>query len=423
MRAAPEEMGRMINAGRRTSSRDRASGRKVIRAVAEIGRASRADVVRATGLARSTVYAVIDELVGDGVLVVIDAPEVRSPKGGRPPTEWFSVVPDAGFVMGVDMGHRWVCVGLADLSQRIEGPEGLPAAREAQGDIDSAPRQAFDTVAGLITDLLNSRDLSPKKLIGIGVSIPAAMSLDGQVAERGMPAWDGEFRDPVAALRQRLPRWADDLPIYADNDANLGLLGEIANGTARNATDAIYVRASQGIGAGLLMGGQIQRGRHGFAGELGHVPIRDGSGPVCFRCGTSCIEVRASTPALLRILEPTHGKIDGDALLTLASEGDAAAGTVLRDAGQTIGLGLVGICNALDPGLVIIGGQLGQSDLVVDSIRSTLRGRAFAPIAEGLTVTPSELGTSAQLHGAVSLVLERVPRGSKLAAALRNPAV
>ena len=395
------------------------STRQVLR---ETGRASQADVARATGLPRSTVRSSIYRLIHDGLLVKGEnGPDIRSPKGGRPPTTWYSLVPDAGYVIGVDIGHHELHVGVADLSQQICTPEGLPEAPQAQGNTDAEPAETLNMVAKSIKTLIRDHELSPEKIVGIGLSIPAPVDPDGRIPQRGLPAWTAEFSDPAEALRRRLPRWADGLPMYAGNDSTLGMLAEIVHGAARSTSDAIYLRISQGIGGGLLVGGQLQRGAHSLAGEIGHVPITDGAGPLCPRCGTSCIEARAATPALLKILEPTHGDIDGTQLLALARSGDAAATAVLRLAGQTIGGGLAGLCDTLDPDLVIIGGQLAESDVLLDALRTTLIEQVFGPIAERLTVTRSDLGTLDQLYGAIALVLERVPRERRLVEALGGP--
>ena len=206
-------------------------------------------------------------------------------------------------------------------------------------------------------------------LIGAGLALPGTIAQpDGVVGPSStLPRWSGVAA--AAELGRRL-----GLPVSADNDANLGALGEAAFGAGRRAQDLIYVKVTTGIGAGLIVEGGLHRGTAGRAGELGHVRVRP-DGPVC-RCGRrGCLETFAATDR----------------------------GVPAAEAGGLLGGAVAALVNVLNPELVVIGGEPAPG--LVEAVAEAIAADALPEHAADCRVVPAGLGDRAQLYGALGLVI------------------
>jgi predicted NBD/HSP70 family sugar kinase len=216
--------------------------------------------------------------------------------------------------------------------------------------------------------------------------------------------------DPAVAFAERL-----GVPVVVDNDANLGALAEARWGAGRRAETLVYVKASTGIGAGLVIGGRVFRGSSGTAGEIGHFSVDD-DGLVC-RCGSrGCLEVHAGGRALIaQVAHAGAGISSVPELIAAARDGDLACTRVLADAGEKLGLALAAVLNILNPDRVVLGGELGAAgELVLASLRERLRRHALASAVSSTTVVQGELGERAEALGAVLLVLTEPERFTSL---------
>ncbi|WP_452124491.1 ROK family protein [Fodinicola feengrottensis] len=186
------------------------------------------------------------------------------------------------------------------------GGSGGPvlAERAVRLATDLTAAAGLDTAIRLLDDALTSINASRDELAAVAVGLPAPVDLrTGLVGSSSiLPAWVGVRAEDGRALRERL-----DLPVVVDNDSNLGALGEMTWGASVGRRDSAYIKASTGIGAGLVIAGELFRGRAGTAGEIGHTTI-DENGPIC-RCGNrGCLEMLAGVPILLRLLEQAYGR-------------------------------------------------------------------------------------------------------------------
>ena len=199
------------------------------------------------------------------------------------------------------------------------------------------------------------------------------------------------------------------IPLSVDNEANLGALAELWIGGEPAPQDFIHVSADIGIGAALVVGGRLLRGTHGFAGELGHVPVRP-EGPACPCGGRGCLEQYAGEEAVLRAagLEPGVGRIG--LLAGLADDGDQRVRRALRGAGSALGIALSGAVNLLDPQTVVLGGALSRlAPWLLPSLERELGRRTADPQRpKGGSVTVSRLGSQGPLLGAAHSVVQAV---------------
>jgi predicted NBD/HSP70 family sugar kinase len=350
---------------------------------------SRADVTRLTGLSRSTVSGIIKELIAEEL--VDEGPRGEPTTGsGRPPA-LLSLTGAPGVLVGVDVGHRHVRVAVADIGATILAEEHLSL------DVDHLAGPALDRAADMVERCLKEADVTPERVVGVGMGVPGPIDpRSGVIASPILPGWVGMV--PADELGARI-----GFPVRADNDANIGALGELEYGAARGIDDLIYVKVAGGIGAGLVLAGRLHRGVTGIAGEIGHVRLRD-DGPVC-RCGNrGCLETLVAAQHLVNLLQPAYEQtLTVDRMLELADEGDAGVNRILDDAGRSIGRVLADLSNHLNPAAIVVGGTVGESSSLLRGIRDSVQRYAQPDTFANLRVTAGALGERAEVMGALVL--------------------
>jgi predicted NBD/HSP70 family sugar kinase len=372
---------------------------EVIAVLRRHGPASRAQIAEWTRLSRATVSGLVGELLRDGIAVERD--EVNpGPAGiGRPATR-LALNPAMGSAIGVDFGHTHLRVAVADLSCRVL------AEREAHLDVDHAAQDALEAAAALVSEVVDASDVDPDRILGVGMGLPGPIDRETGVVGSSviLPGWEG--LNPAKLLEQKL-RW----PVTVDNDANLGALGELMFGAGMGARNMIYIKLSSGIGAGLVLDGQLYRGAAGVAGEFGHVLV-DPGGALC-RCGNrGCLETVAAAGPLLALLRLTHRQDFGvDDLIAKSHEGHAGCQRVLTDAGRVLGLELADVCNVFNPERVVIGGDLSAAgEPLLSGIRDSLIRHAQPVVYDALELVGGVLGEEAEVLGALALVINNPAR-------------
>ncbi|HEV7754693.1 MAG TPA: ROK family protein [Mycobacteriales bacterium] len=365
--------------------------RRVLAALRDRHATNRGELCRVTGLARTTVTSLVAELLGDGIVVEALA-EPGTGRAGRPAAA-LTLAPRPQLVVGIDFGHSHCTVGIADSAARVVAECSTPM------DVDASADRALAHAAATVHRLVEGLGARRTLVAGAALGLPAPVDLRTGAVGSGniLPGWVD--RRPAAELAELL-----GLPVAVDNDANLGALAEATYGAARGMSDVVYVKVSTGIGAGLVLGGEVFRGSTGLAGEIGHVPV-DPDGAVC-RCGNrGCLETVVSVTHVLRLLQPAHREpLDVARVVELVEAGDVGAARVLRDAGATIGRVLADLCNGLNPEALVLGGELSQvGEALLGGVRESIGRSAQPGIVRALRVLAGTLGPRAQLLGAVAL--------------------
>ncbi|MFF4266415.1 ROK family protein [Streptomyces virginiae] len=392
------------------SSLHRANLERVVRAVRLAGSLTQAEIARATGLSAATVSNIVRELKDGGTVEVTD-----TSAGGRRARS-VSLSGDAGIVIGVDFGHTHLRVAVGNLAHQVLAEESEPL------DVDASWADGFDRAEALVGRLIADIDVGLEKVIGVGLGVPGPIDVEsGTLGSTAiLPGWAGI--NPRQELSQRL-----GVPVYVDNDANLGALGELVWGSGRGVKDLAYIKVASGVGAGLVINGQIYRGPGGTAGEIGHITL-DESGPVC-RCGNrGCLETFTAARYVLPLLQGTHGpELTMERVVELAREGDPGCRRVITDVGRHIGSGVASLCNLLNPSRVVLGGSLAEAgELVLAPIRESVGRYAIPSAARQLSVLTGNLGGRAEVLGALALVLSEMGDSTLLSdhgSGVRAPAV
>ncbi|WP_274563355.1 ROK family transcriptional regulator [Streptomyces spiramyceticus] len=384
------------------TSLHRANLERVVRAVRMAGSLTQAEIARTTGLSAATVSNIVRELKDGGTV------EVTPTSAGGRRARSVALSSDAGIVIGVDFGHTHLRVAVGNLAHQVLAEEAEPL------DVDASSAEGFDRAEGLVKRLIAATGISQDKVIGVGLGVPGPIDVEsGTLGSTSiLPGWKGI--NPSEELSGRL-----GVPVYVDNDANLGALGELVWGSGRGVKDLAYIKVASGVGAGLVISGQIYRGPGGTAGEIGHITL-DESGPVC-RCGNrGCLETFTAARYVLPLLQSSHGAdLTMERVVQLAREGDPGCRRVIADVGRHIGSGVANLCNLLNPSRVVLGGDLAEAgELVLGPIRDSVSRYAIPSAARQLSVLPGALGGRSEVLGALALVLNEMGDSTLLESAL-----
>ncbi|MEU3830230.1 ROK family protein [Streptomyces sp. SID486] len=361
---------------------------RVLHAVSAQGPLSRAAVAARIGLTRAAVSTLVDELIRRELLEEL-GPE-RPGRVGRPGSALaVSGRGPAGIGAEIGVDHLAVCV--VDLRGEVRFRAVRRGANRGR-----APEAAVADLTALVRRVVAEAERAELRPAGIAVAVPGLVARDGGTVVR---APNLGWRD--VALGALLP---GDWPLTVDNEANFGALAELWLG-AEAPGDFLHVSAEIGIGAAVVVDGRLLRGTRGFAGELGHVPVRP-DGPACPCGGRGCLEQYAGEEAVLRAAGLERREDLAGLLTERAEAGDTAVLGALRDAGTALGIALTGAVNLLDPETVVLGGALaGLSPWLLPSLETELRGRTAG---SACPVTVSRLGSQGPLLGAAHSVVRAV---------------
>jgi len=367
------------------------------------GRArTRAELQSYTGLSRSTITQRIDALRAAGYL---RASGVEESTGGRP-AELLELDTGHGVILVADLGGNHARAAIVDLS-------GQPLAEEHEPiKIGRGPEVVLGWVDAAFARLVAAAGRDAAQVRGIGVGVPGPVEFeDGMVTQPPiMPGWDGY---PIADRLRKT--W--DRPVYVDNDANLMALGE-QTVHYPDCPTLVLVKVATGVGAGVVVDGQVYRGIDGGAGDIGHIRLHDYPQARC-QCGLyGCLAAVASGLALAQRLTaagtPTSS---GAELIERIRSGHAEAVHLAREAGKLVGEVLATVVCLLNPGVLVIAGDLADLHFVA-GVREMLYQSALPRSTRHLEVTTSQLGAQSVVAGAHAMVVERVYAPENVDAAL-----
>jgi predicted NBD/HSP70 family sugar kinase len=380
----------------------------VARLVASGAAVSKADLVPAAGLARTTVSTAVDELLARGLLHIDGT---RPAVGRGRPADRLALSPAGGHVLLADVGASSAHLAVVDLSQR------MLARTEVALDMHAGPDAVLETIEKELTALCTpsggagSGDTPAGHPVPAGVPVRAVViGLPGPVdGTHGVPVrppiMPGWHAYPVAArLSQTF-----GCPAVLENDVNLRALGE-ARALPADQVPLLFVKVGTGIGGGLVSReGVLHHGADGAAGDIGHVRVRGAPDDGCVCGNVGCIEAVASAGAIARRLGAPGRPVPVGEVRALLARGDPAAVTAVREAAALIGELVATLVHFYNPARVTIGGGLSAaSDELLAGVRSVAYQRALPLATRNLVLTNSVLGEYAGLAGAAVLGIERV---------------
>lgn len=341
----------------------RSNERHLLDTLRESGPISQAELARRVGLSRSAVNGIVRSLETDGLV------EIRAGASGRE-TEVL-LAGAKGALIAIDLGHRRMHGSIIsfDGELRLDQVVDLGREHEAQSDVS--------TVAALVDRLLEQSGIARTELVRVCVGLHAPFETPTRtISPSGiLPGWEG--LDVEKVLSEKL-----GLDVEVDNDANFAALAEWTWGAGRGARNFLYIKSSNGIGSGLVLGNQVYRGSTGMAGELGHIVVDD-RGAIC-NCGNrGCLSAVASGRSLLLQLSATGNPRESlQQVIADARAGDLACRRLLDEAGRYIGIALSHAVKLIAPQTIAIGGELAAAgSLIFDSIRRELESNSLHTVS------------------------------------------
>jgi predicted NBD/HSP70 family sugar kinase len=352
----------------------------------------RSELARVTGLSRTTIGTIVDELLEVGIIQ-----QEAYQDGEDRRTNILSFNKTASFVLGGTLGRNHLTLLLADLAGTPIEHLTLPFAT------DEGPEKGLPLLGECIKTFV-SQQVMWNKLVGIGFGIvgPLDPSLQKTIVPSPFAGWAGV--NIQQALVQSL-----GVSVYLDNDGNLGALGESRYGVGRNEQNMIYVKVGSGIAGGLILNKQLYRGDKGMAGEIGHIPV-DFNGTLC-HCGQyGCLETVAGKSGILmeaRRLNPAITTIAQ--VISAAREGDPGCVHALERAGKYLGFALASLVNSLNPSLIALDGSTMQAEkMILRPLQSMLEAHCLPTSFASTRVVIAEQSGMAMALGGVAAVLETI---------------
>ncbi|HXC96009.1 MAG TPA: ROK family transcriptional regulator [Edaphobacter sp.] len=344
---------------------------------------SRADLARISGLQRSTVSLIVEDLIKERW--ILEGSTGRPPRGRRPT---FLELNHQRAVIALDIHPTQTTVAVTDLGGKIVAQNVVALPED--------PNKAIQTIIAAIRKLMTAH--SDKSFDGIGISLPGRA--DPRLEKL---IFAPNLKWPVSSIKSKIQR-ATDLDVEMDNVANACALSEVWFGDSDGVHDLVVVNVSEGIGTGIFANGQLLRGANGMAGEFGHVQMET-NGPQCGCGGRGCWETVASNRAGLRYYEELSGNTAPNfaALVKMAQADDAHAIKALQKMSAYLGRGLRMIASALAPSEIVIVGDITTAWYMFGPIiEAELRQNA---LSKEPRLRPSFEGNTARLRSAVALVM------------------
>jgi predicted NBD/HSP70 family sugar kinase len=370
----------------------------VLRTVFGHSTVSRAEIARITGLTRTTVSQIVAGLMAEGLVREVG---VGSSRGGKSPI-LLSLVADSRHVIGLDLAQDRFCGALVNLRGEIRQTIDLPVP---SGNGDEALASVYELLDGLV-------GAASRPIVGIGGNARPRRRPPGRGRERGEP----QLAEPAAGPA---PARALRLPASVLNDSQAAALGEHAfGGGYRPDESLVVVNVRHGIGAGIVLNGQLFHGDGGGAGEIGHVAVAPESGLRC-RCGNfGCLETLASTRAVVERARALAPQVQGgelaanpeaitfESLVRAFAEADTLARRVVLEAGGFMGQAVSSLVGTLNVRRIVIAGDMARFGRpLLDAIRETMARTTLARLASETTVEFEHLGHNEIILGASALIL------------------
>jgi predicted NBD/HSP70 family sugar kinase len=363
--------------------------RALLESLRRAGPSSRPDLARIAGLSKPTVSQALANLESAGLVRPVGP---ATPSLGRT-AMLYEVDPTAGYVVGIDIGRSWIRVAAADLS-------GVIVARRDERNRARSASALVKSVAAVAHEVVAAAGLTWRQVAHTVVGGPGVFDPDSDRLRHApnVPGWSRP--GVMSELREALPP-----TVALDNDANLAAVGERSYGSGRDARTFVYVSVGTGIGMGVIIDGELYRGAHGAAGEVGYLPLGedDGGGAAARRRGI--MEEAASADAVVRTAKRLgmDGATSAKRVFAAARGGDEQALAAVDAEAQRLALVVGTVAAIIDPEFVLLGGGVGSN---IDLLRPPLERRLAEltplapPVAEG------ELGQDAIVLGAVASALD-----------------
>lgn len=378
----------------------------VINIIRNNGPIFKAEIARLTGLSIPAVMKITEDLIAKNLVRETGRGELNR---GKPP-QLLEFVSDSHHIIGVDIGTTNIKTIVMDNSAKIVSKKIIPT------NIKEPLENVIGRIQMSVEKVIIESDVERKSILGIGLGMPGILDTKaGKVLFS--PDFGWENVDLLKPLKERI-----NLPIIIDNVTRVMAIGEKWFGAARNIDNFICINLGFGIGAAIVINGELYKGSSGASGEFGHM-IMEKNGPLC-ACGNfGCLEALASANAMsinaktsiengekTIIIELANGDmdcIDAKIVFDAAKQGDGLAWRIIQEAADYLGIALAGTINFFDPELIILTGGVTQAgNILLDSIKRSIASRQMKYAGGNTKILISGMGSDSAAVGAATLILK-----------------
>jgi predicted NBD/HSP70 family sugar kinase len=375
---------------------------RIIRLVRDRGAISRTEIARATNLHKATVTDLVSKLIRSGFLEDTGEVVTRNKVGRKRILLRF--LPLAGVVAGVDIRMTHVTVALFDLNANVVLQESFDCAR------DDSAQTVLTRVGGTIVSLLKAANLPQAKLVGIGIGVQGIVdcSTNTLVLSYNKKSWQGESLGAV--LEQQFK-----VPVYVENDVKTMAIGEYLFGAAKGVSDFVHIWVGEGLGAGIMINGQLLHGVTSSAGEIGFNVVDLPSlykerFPLTYRDQEMIGDILNDANLVESYRRHAPYRSDQEVSVTSVAQrarlGDPVAQQVIEEFTTLLGMLCITMVNTVNPELIVIGGKLAQGfPAIAEMLQLRIHRDVLTPPAEAVRVRPASYGEFGGAHGAAGLVL------------------
>lgn len=371
----------------------------VLNLIVEQGLISRTDLARRSGLPAATITRIAHDFVEAGLALEITS---EASSGGRRPV-LLSINPSAGYVVGFKLRADNLIIAICDLNCAVVYTHERPL------DPNISPEYVIEAIVIALQGSLQAASILPERVLGVGIGLAGIIdSSRGICHYSSLLGWQDVELGPTLAAKI-------DLPVLIDNDVNALALGERYFGICRDINNFLLVTIGQGVGLGIVVNGEIYRGSHGGAGELGHTTVDSSATALPCNCGKhGCLEAIASDEAIVNtgMAEQREKYCLEDAmhiLIMRAHEGDTIAQAAFSRAGQALGVAIANLVNVFDPDLILLSGEgLRAGDLLLEPLKATAPLHIFGSAPSPIKIRQLSVENVHWARGAASLVLRKM---------------
>lgn len=371
---------------------------------------SRAQMAVITGLNKSTVSSLVDELIARNLVHEAGS---NSSGAGRPAT-LLEINSQAGLIIGVELGVDFVSVAVTDFLGNIIW------RRREDAHPNEDQQKMIDQTLSIVKEAMAAGKKKNIRFLGLGLATPGTVDLKEKVL---IFAPNLHWRNvPFGKIFSEQTK----LRIFVENDANSAATAEHLFGTTRQCQDFLFVFAGVGIGGGLFLNGKLYRGKNGYAGEIGHSPIMAEPSQTVCHCGNrGCWETYANQYSIIQRVQARlevkrtsiipQLMLEQNSPLTIplikqaADEGDKEAIDSFAEAGHAMGQGFAGLINIFNPEKIVLGGPLSiAGEYLLPAIKETMTRHSLPEIDQQAEVLLSPFGPDASLIGAIAIVADDI---------------
>ena len=379
--------------------------RKIIKHLSMYGAMANTDLGKYIKLSTPKIISLLNELKNEGLIEELGQ---GNSSGGRRPN-LYGNKENAFYIVGISINMYKTSVSIFNAkNQKITDDQILPLTISHETSI-------IDPIVGFTENIILENQIPREKILGIGIEMPGLVDSETGINKTYMVS-----RQPVAEVFQK----KFGLEVLIENDAKARAFAELRFGAARFKKNVLAVHLDWGIGLGIIVNGKLYKGRDGFAGEFGHLPMVD-NGILC-KCGKQgCIETLASGTAIVRmakegmkagrssilgqLVDEDPEKIEIRKIVQAATMGDQYSISMLANVGHWLGKGLAYLIQIFNPELIVLGGRMSEANqFILPPIQQAIQIFCNPELGNDIQIKVSELGSQAGIQGVAALLLEHV---------------